>query len=582
MNDKSFAARTEEKETEKTGLGERGWIALFCLVCLVVIFNDLGGAALFEPDEGRNAEKAREILLLGDWVTPYENFLTTLDKPMFFYWLIAVSFKIFGVSEWSARLPSVLATLGTLFLVYRFARLHLGLWEALWSCLILVTSFEFFLFSRIVIFDMTLTFFITLALFEFYAATLASHRKRPRLHYVLMYIAMGAGTLVKGPIALILPAMVIFCYLLLTRQWMLVKKINPLFGAVIYFFIVAPWYLWVDLRNPGYLKYFFWEEHFFRFVTPDFGRNKSWYYFFVVIGAGFAPWSPLLLLTVKDHWKHGFHDASLLLALWATLPFVFFSLSNAKLPQYILPIFPALALLTGQTVALRFNDPAQKEKWIIFIPWSVILGLVLYFLAGSLWPGILPREIRLGVGERAAAVTIYGALIGGIYGAYVISTKSLWRHAGGAAYLCTCIGIALFLILSTQIVTAASFHRVAKPLAAQTAPLIAPKDQIVFYGTYLEGIAFYLRIYQPIWLVETRRRSEPAVNSYLAMRRTVPAPGYGQVVFAHDEFAERWKKNEKAFRVFLKEKSLARFSDEVGGSPRVLAKLDEYLFVTNR
>jgi hypothetical protein len=82
MNDKSFISRTQESERDKIGLGKRGWITLFCLVCLVVIFNDLGATALFEPDEGRNAEKAREILLLGDWVKPYENFLTTLDKPL--------------------------------------------------------------------------------------------------------------------------------------------------------------------------------------------------------------------------------------------------------------------------------------------------------------------------------------------------------------------------------------------------------------------------------------------------------------------------------------------------------------------
>ena len=413
MNNKGCISRTHESERDKIGLGERGWITLLYLVCLVVIFSDLGGTALFEPDEGRNAEKAREILLLGDWVTPYGNFVTTLDKPMFLYWFVALSFKIFGISEWSARLPSALAALGTMFLVYRFARLHLGLWEALWSCLILVTSFE----------------------------------------------------------------------------------------------------------------YFFWQEHFFRFATPDFGRNKSWYYFFVVIGAGFAPWSPLLLFTIKDQWKRGFNDANLFLVLWAALPFIFFSLSNAKLPQYILSIFPALAILTGQTIAIRFSGPANKEKWILYIPWSVTLALILYFLLGSAWPQLLPNEIRLAVSQQLAAVAIYGAIISGIYGSYLFGMrKGIWRNAG-AAYLCACIGIALFLLLSGQIVKAASFHRTAKTLAAESAPLIASDDQIVFYATYLEGVPFYLRIDRPIWLVETRRRAEPMTNSYLGMHRMVPAPG---------------------------------------------------------
>jgi 4-amino-4-deoxy-L-arabinose transferase-like glycosyltransferase len=117
---------------------------LVWLVCLTVLFANLGGAALFEPDEGRNAEKAREILLLNDWVTPHENFIPVLDKPIFFYWLVAFSYKFFGIVEWSARLPSALLALGCLLLVYRFVRQRWGAWEAMWSVLVLVTSVEFF------------------------------------------------------------------------------------------------------------------------------------------------------------------------------------------------------------------------------------------------------------------------------------------------------------------------------------------------------------------------------------------------------------------------------------------------------
>jgi len=128
---------------------------------------------------------------------------------------------------------------------------------------------------------------------------------------------------------------------------------------------------------------------------------------------------------------------------------------DKSLPQYVLPIFPALAILTGQTIGIRFNDPANKEKWIRYIPWSITLALILYFLLG-------------------------------------------WA------------------------------------------------------------------------------------SSYLAMHRMVPAPGYGQVMLSYHEFAEQWKRNEKVVRVFLRERSLVRFSGEVGGSPRILAKVDEYLLVTNR
>ena len=187
---------------------------LLCLVCVAVLFVNLGSADFFEPDEGRNAEKAREILLLNDWVTPHENFLPVLDKPMFFYWLVALSYKIFGIAEWSARLPSIVFALGCLFLVYHFARQWWGSWAAMWSVLILLTSVEFFLLARIVRSDMTLTFCVTLALCSFYSAIHAENEKAKKLHCLLMYGALGAGTLVKGLIGLVIPGMVFFVYLL--------------------------------------------------------------------------------------------------------------------------------------------------------------------------------------------------------------------------------------------------------------------------------------------------------------------------------------------------------------------------------
>src|SRR6202008_4978592 len=201
-----------------------------------------------------------------------------------------------------------------------------------------------------------------------------------------------------------------------------------------------------------------------------------------------------------------------LVIAWVMVPVILFSLSNAKLPQYILPVFPALAILTGQTLMVRFNDPNNREKNILFVPWGVMLSLILYFLIGSTWPGLLPNEIRLAVGQQAATVAVYGAIICAVYGTYLLGkSKGMWRD-GGPAYLCTCIGIALFLLLSGQIAKAASFHRLAKALATETAPFIAREDQIVFYGTYLEEMPFYLRIERPIWLVEARRGAEPRGN----------------------------------------------------------------------
>jgi len=580
MIDQSNISQSIASQNRVSGIGERSWFWLVCLVCLVIVFSNLGSSALFDPDEGRNAEKAREILLLGDWVTPYENFLPTLDKPVFFYWLVAISFKLFGLSEWSARLPSALAGLGCIFLVYRFARVQWGLQEGLWSSLVLITSLEFFLFSRIVIFDMTLTFFISLALFSFYAVTQTDDPRAGKRHCLLMYAAMGAGTLVKGPIALVLSGMIIFFYLLVTRKWFLLRRLNIPLGAIVCFAVVAPWYLWVEARNPGYLRYFLWEEHFVRYLTPHFSRTKGWYYFFLVLGIGFLPWSFFIPVTAKNLWNRTFTGANLFLTLWVILPFAFFSASNAKLPHYILPIYPALAILTGQAVAAKMQD--TKRSRILYIPGIFIVTFIVYLLVGSAWPNLLASDIRSDVSQSVSLLLLYGTVISLVFGVFVAGDlKSVWKGQG-PAFMCTAVTLALFFILAGKIVARASFRRAAKSTAQATAALIDRPDRLVFYDTYIEGLPFYLRIDKPIWLVQSREKGNIMGSFYVAEKRPAPAAGYGQVLFTFDEFADQRGKNELPLRIFLKEKNLPRLTQEVGVVPRRLTSFDEFILVSNR
>jgi 4-amino-4-deoxy-L-arabinose transferase-like glycosyltransferase len=582
MIDRTTGPERSVRQSDMNPFGERGWAWLLCLVCLVVLFSNLGSGALFEPDEGRNAEKAREILLLNNWVTPYQNFLPTLDKPIAYYWLVALSFKFFGFSEWSARLPSVLAACGCLFLVYRFARLQWGTWEALWSCLVLVTSVEFFVLSRVVIFDMALTFFITWALFSFYKTVRANDSSSAKLSCIFIYAAMGLGTLIKGPVALVVPSIVIFGYLLFTRKWFLLKRLNILLGALVYLAIVAPWYLWVEARNPGYLRYFLWEEHFVRYLTPRFSRTKSWYYFFIVLVVGFIPWTFLIPQTLKNLSKRKFYDADLFLALWVILPFAFFSVSNSKLPHYILPIYPPLALLGGRAVAVGLDGPSSRRWWALYLPWILTLGSVVYLIIGSTSPNLLASQIRDATVQKVYVIVPYGVTIFFVFGVFALGNlRKVWKDQGGA-YLCTAIGLALFWFLVGQIMAVASFHRASKSLAAELRPLLNSQDRLVFYDTYVEGVPFYLRIDKPIWLVQAREKGDVMGSYYVAERRPTPAAGYGQVLFTFEEFAEQWKKNAPSLKVFVKEKNFARLSRELGAAPKLLMKFNGYLLVTNR
>jgi 4-amino-4-deoxy-L-arabinose transferase-like glycosyltransferase len=539
---------------------------------------NLGSADFFEPDEGRNAEKAREILLLNDWVTPHENFLPVLDKPMLFYWPVALSYKIFGVTEWSARLSSAVFALGCLFLVYRFAHRWWGPWEALWSALVLLTSVEFFILARIVRSDMALTFCVTLALCSFYSAILAENKKAKKLDSLLMYGALGAGTLVKGLIGLVIPGMVFFVYLLLTNKWSILRRLHLLPGALLFLVIVTPWYLWVDARNPGYLRYFFWDEHFTRYLTDEFNRSQSWFYFFFVIAVGFFPWTLLLPLVVRDAWQK-IDDKNIFLILWSILPLLFFSASNSKLPHYILPIYPALAILTGRMITGFFNKPPSSARWGFYLPWILLVGCVLYLLIGGVWQRLLSTEIRATVSENLIFIGLSAAAMVFTLGGYAYANLRGYWSSQIASYLCTGVVMAVFFLLVGHLMVTASVGRSAKALAQSTAPFITHDSQMAIYDTYMSGLIFYLRLDRPIWIVASPGKTTLMGSPYVSTHRPDPAPGHGKILFNFAEFSEAWKKTNHPLLVFAKAKTLLRLESQLAEGTKKLAGVDEYVLV---
>lgn len=562
------------------------WLPLLLWVGVVAaLFYQLGAAALFEPDEGRNAEKAREILVLNDWVTPHENFHPVLDKPIFFYWMIAIAFQFFGVSEWAARLPSVLAALGCLALVYRFAHARWGRWTALWSILILLTCVEFFVLARVVIFDMLLTFFLTLALCAFYEAMHAENDKRRRIWSLAMCIGLGAATLLKGLVGVVVPGMVIIGYLLASKQWKALRSVDVVAGALLFLAIVLPWYLMAEWRNPGYLQYYLWEEHFGRFVTNEFDRGEPWYYFIGIGVIGFLPWSPLLPLfarhAYKNGWQRKFDDKSLYLISWAVLPFLFFSISKSKLPHYILPIFPALAMLTAAAMVRVYQEAPGKMRFALSLTWWVQIICSTYFLLGWLFPEILPHQIRFAVGAMPYFIWIYAALTAAIF---VYMTK---RNPAGQPrsqrrlYVVQSVSLCFFLVLVVKMMILISPERSAKAIAEATLPKLASATQVVQYDTYLAGLAFYLQSQRPVWLITRDGKERTLLGNYYAIgKQEDPTTLWGQAIFNLQEFHEHWKTTNQPLLIILKDKNLRRFATNLGASPLRLASVDEYILVS--
>jgi 4-amino-4-deoxy-L-arabinose transferase-like glycosyltransferase len=346
----------------------RGFPTLHFFLLLVVaacmFFVAIGHMSLIEPDEGRNAEVAREMLAKGDWITPHFNDFSYLDKPPVFFWAVAATFKVAGITEASARFPSALAALLTVLLAWLLARRMFDDSTALYGGIILATSPLVVVFARDVIFDMTLTFLMTCAMVCYWLRESGpEHRK---LLDVLFFAAIGLATLTKGPVGFLLPLLSIGAYQALRRKLARLKDLNWLLGLATFFAITLPWFIAVSMRHPDFPEYAFWTESLQRFATGHSHRAGPIYYYLIIYLAGFLPWSFFLLyagLHRIKRWKELRQEENssvLFLMSWAGVIFVFFSISQSKLPGYFLPAIIPLGILMGKV--WRGPEPAPDDR----------------------------------------------------------------------------------------------------------------------------------------------------------------------------------------------------------------------------
>jgi 4-amino-4-deoxy-L-arabinose transferase-like glycosyltransferase len=344
---------------------------LLFLAIIVFYLYGLGHLPLLGPDEPRYAQVAREMFLRGDFVTPTLGAHTWFEKPALLYWLMMISYKLFGVSEWSARLGPALCGLLTIAAVWTIGRrLQSEEYEdfGTWSALIAASAFGLIVFARAASFDIVITMTSAWALSFFIRQELAADRRARRLLLAGFYCFVGLSLLAKGLVGIVIPFGVVTFYYLVKRRWPNKDALLSLvWGIPIAVVVASLWYGPVISRHGWtFIDEFFIQHHLNRFVSNKYHHPQPIWFFPVIALMLVVPWSPFLIdsLMRLRRWtwqsSDSLNSARMFSLVWLLLPVAFFSVSGSKLPGYILPVLPAAALLISERVASIGNPGTPR------------------------------------------------------------------------------------------------------------------------------------------------------------------------------------------------------------------------------
>jgi 4-amino-4-deoxy-L-arabinose transferase-like glycosyltransferase len=345
-------------------------------------FAALDTRVLEHPDEGRYAEIAREMAVTGDWLTPRLNGLKYFEKPPLQYWFTAAAYRLLETDEWTTRLAPAAGGFMTIIAVgVTLGALATPLAGALAS--LVMASFVMSIgMSHFASLDAFFTGWLTLAMCAFLRAQQASLRPSSSRNFMLLtYAALAAATLTKGPVALVIAGGTLFWYSLATRDFGPWRRLHLAPGLALYFVLTAPWFVLVSRANPEFAEFFFIHEHVERFLTTEHNRSGPIWYFVPIFGFGVMPWLFVWAATFVRSWRDSTRDANgfdwgRFCMIWALVVFVFFSLSGSKLPSYILPEFPAIAMLLGR----ELERMRPRTLWWLSLPQLVLSAAFLLFV----------------------------------------------------------------------------------------------------------------------------------------------------------------------------------------------------------
>lgn len=491
---------------------------LLIFFCLFLFFHKLGMVSLFDVDEAVFAEATREMVETGNWLTPQYNYTNRYDKPILFYWLMAIAYKVFGIGELQARFMSAL--FGTILVIalFYFTKKAVGRNWGLLTSLIAATSLEVIVYSRSAVTDITLTFFITMSLLCFYMGFNSPTRGKagfPLLRntatgsgggkswYLGFYIFTALAVLTKGPIGIVTPGLTAITFTLITGTFKrTLKEMKLLYGITLFIIIAVPWYaLEIGVNGWEYINAFFVKHNLRRYTGVISGHGGPIYYFLPVLLLGFFPWSPFLPYAIYKYTPWRIRNITLtsgqqfflFASVWFTVTFIFFSLSRTKLPNYILLLFPALAIMAGryweEFLIAKENNRGITYSFGFFILCSFLLSVGFFFL-----PSILLRFVpdlnpfSIGTGPYVIGVVLLGGT--------AIFSLSLFFNKRTLAFgiiVAMMLLFTYFLIDGILPIADGYLQAPLKEISKRAGRELGPEEDLIIYGLNRPSILFYSR-----------------------------------------------------------------------------------------
>lgn len=539
----SFFLETVEKAVARR---KRTVVATFALAVAIWIclFSHLGALGLTGPDEPRYAWIARNMAQAGDWITPRLYGSPWFEKPVLYYWTAGVGFLLHFSDEWASRLPSALAALAAALCIawlgWKFesandegpnAFSRFCPWSpALLAPQILTTSVAVIAFARAATPDMLFAASITLAMAaaavilqdagvlrgrsRLTGVDVANRRKSP-VPLLLFGAFLGLGVLAKGPAAIILAGGAMLIWALATRRWSTAFRLLHPYVIAAFCVVALPWYVLCAVRNPAFLRVFILQHNFERYLTPMFHHSQPFWFFVPITLAAILPWTLLLISAARDGlrlWrKKTWHDSpAFFLACWALFPIIFFSFSDSKLPSYILPSIPALALVLAISLARLIEEESRLSSAIF-----VALGLTwIGFAAGGLvWLRHLPGNTAVTLDQapisnptsQVHAPIILCVVFAALAGVAIMALSTSRRRATvWVSLLLVCV---LVEIAGSAILPDLDDHYSARPVGTMLQHDLYPGRLFTYQlpRSWQYGLDFYVRRDLPEWSPDNLR-----------------------------------------------------------------------------